>query len=163
MIKAIGLLAVFSSLLCGCASAPEKTQDADQLATAGLLLCKANEQCPIMAASWRSNDKSQLRIDVRLNSSYLYYDIKKITFIIDGKPLSYTPTQPTELQSISRLTPKRSSNHIIVPNSFLASFKNAKRIDVQIHTDHGIIKRAMYIDGKASSAYQNFINVYNAS
>ncbi|BBF78918.1 hypothetical protein URS_2946 [Acinetobacter ursingii] len=115
-----------------------------------------------MAASWNSGNKNQLRIDVRLNSSYLYYDIKKITFIVDGKHLSYTPTQPTELEYISRLEPKRSSNYIVVPSSFLKDFKNAKRIDVQISTDHGAIKRPMYIDGRASSAYQNFVGVYSS-
>ncbi|MDG9948005.1 hypothetical protein N7574_01510 [Acinetobacter ursingii] len=115
-----------------------------------------------MAASWNSGNKNQLRIDVRLNSSYLYYDIKKITFIVDGKHLSYTPAQPTELEYISRLEPKRSSNHIVVPSSFLNDFKNAKRIDVQISTDHGAIKRPMYIDGRASSAYQNFVGVYSS-
>ncbi|MCU4412578.1 hypothetical protein KTH71_00750 [Acinetobacter sp. WU_MDCI_Axc73] len=159
MKKIVGLMTALV-LLQGCTTVPETKSNTDRLATAGLLLCKPNEQCPIMAASWNSENKNQLRIDVRLNSSYLYYDIKKITFIVDGKHLSYTPTQPTELEYISRLEPKRSSNHVIVPSSFLNDFKNAKRIDVQINTDHGAIKRPMYIDGQASSAYQNFVNVY---
>ena len=162
MIKPIALMAVYASLLYGCANVPEATNNTDPLVTAGLLLCKPDEQCPIMAASWRVDNKSQLRIDVRLNSSYLYYDIKKVTFIVDGKHLSYKPAQPTQLQYINRLEPKRSSNYVIVPNSFLAEFKQAKRIDVQISTDHGVIKRPMYIDGKASSAYQNFVNVYSS-
>ena len=161
MKKIVGLMTAFI-LLHGCATIPENKSNTDRLATAGLLLCKPNEQCPIMAASWNSENKNQLRIDVRLNSSYLYYDIKKITFIVDGKHLSYTPTQPTELEYISRLEPKRSSNHIVVPSSFLNDFKNAKRIDVQISTDHGTIKRPMYIDGRASSAYQNFVGVYSS-
>lgn len=161
MKKIVGLMTAFI-LLHGCATVPENKSNTDRLATAGLLLCKPNEQCPIMAASWNSGNKNQLRIDVRLNSCYLYYDIKKITFIVDGKHLSYIPTQPTELEYISRLEPKRSSNHIVVPSSFLNDFKNAKRIDVQISTDHGAIKRPMYIDGRASSAYQNFVGVYSS-
>ena len=159
MKKTFGLITAFI-LLHGCASVPQNTSKTDRLATAGLLLCKPAEQCPVMAASWNSENKEQLRIDVRLNSNHLYYDIKQITFIVDGKRLSYIPPQPTELQYISRLQPKRSSNHIIVPNGFLNNFKNAKRIDVQIKTDYGSIKRPMYVDGQASSAYQNFVNAY---
>ncbi|MBK0062926.1 MULTISPECIES: hypothetical protein [unclassified Acinetobacter] len=161
MKKTLGFMAAFI-FLHGCTTVPESKTNTDRLATAGLLLCKPNEQCPVMAASWNSENKNQLRIDVRLNSSYLYYDIKKVTFIVDGKHLSYIPAQPTELQYISRLEPKRSSNHVVVPTSFLNDFKNAKRIDVQINTDHGAIKRPMYIDGQASSAYQNFVNVYSS-
>lgn len=96
MKKIVGLMTAFI-LLHGCATVPENKSNTDRLATAGLLLCKPNEQCPIMAASWNSGNKNQLRIDVRLNSSYLYYDIKKITFIVDGKHLSYTQHNPLNL------------------------------------------------------------------
>lgn len=150
-------------LLHGCATVPQDTAPPDDVATAGLLLCQPTEQCPIMSAHWNPENKSQLRIDVRLNSSYLYYDIKKVTFIVDGKHLSYKPKQPTVLRYVNRLEPRRSSNYIVVPSSFLSEFKNAKSIEVQINTDHGPIKRAMYKDGQQSSAYKNFIEVYNKS
>lgn len=86
-----------------------------------------------------------------------------MTFIVDGKHLSYKPKQPTVLRYVNRLEPRRSSNYIVVPSSFLSEFKNAKSIEVQINTDHGPIKRAMYKDGQQSSAYKNFIEVYNKS
>ncbi len=48
MKKIVGLMTAFI-LLHGCATVPENKSNTDRLATAGLLLCKPNEQCPIMA------------------------------------------------------------------------------------------------------------------
>ncbi|CAG68850.1 MULTISPECIES: hypothetical protein [Acinetobacter] len=160
------IFGLFTTILFlhGCATVPQESNTpTDDIATAGIPLCQPNEQCPILSARWNPENKDQLRINVRLNSSYLYYDIKKVIFIVDGKHLAYKPAQPTVLRSVSRLEPRRSSNYILVPSSFLTQFKNAKSIDIQINTDHGPIKRAMYKDGQQSSAYKNFIDVYNKS
>ena len=50
-----------------------------------------------------------------------------MTFIVDGKHLSYKPKQPTVLRYVNRLEPRRSSNYIVVPSSFYLNLK--RKID----------------------------------
>ena len=160
MNKFVGLILPLL-VLQGCASIPENKPEPDNMLVAGLLICQPNEQCPILAASWNPKVNDHLRVDVRLNSTYVYYDIQEVNFLVDGKRFAYRPNQPTELEYISRLDPKRSSAFITIPQSVLPQFENARRIDVLIQTDQGAIQRPMLIDGKASTAYTNFINVFH--
>ncbi|MDH0032068.1 MULTISPECIES: hypothetical protein [unclassified Acinetobacter] len=128
----------------------------DHLATAGSLNCKSNELCPNVVVEWDKQQKDKLKLDVVLNSTYEYYDMKGITFWIDGKSFNYGTSEKTEQKYINRLIPKRSSNVFVIPSLFLYEFKNANNVDLSIETDKGVIKRSVYTPTQKSTLYQNF-------
>ncbi|QER39796.1 hypothetical protein F2A31_08730 [Acinetobacter suaedae] len=128
----------------------------NHIATAGSLSCKANEICPNVVVQWDKQKKQQLKLDLSLTSSYDYYDIDQITFIVDGKSFNYIPIGKTQQKYINRLIPKRSSNTFTIPSSFLYEFKNAKNVDLAINTNKGVIKRSVYTPTQQSMLYHNF-------
>lgn len=147
--------------MSGCSTLPDSSTPAtlDNLATAGSLNCKANELCPNVFVEWDKQQKQQLRVETVLNSSYDYYDIKSITFLIDGRSFSYQPVGPTEQKNINRLIPRRSSNSFIVPSSFLYELRKAQNVELSIETDKGNIKRSVYTPNQQSTLYQNFVKL----
>ncbi|VXA53998.1 conserved hypothetical protein [Acinetobacter proteolyticus] len=135
------------------------TNSTGNLATAGSLNCKANELCPNVFVEWDKQHKEQLRIETVLNSSYDYYDIKGITFLIDDKAFAYKPVGPTQQKNINRLIPRRSSNSFIIPSTFLYELKKAQSVELSIETDRGNIKRSVYSPSQQSMLYHNFIKL----
>jgi len=146
-------------LISGCANV--QTTDAnttymDHLATAGSLVCKSNELCPNVVVEWDKEQKEKLRLDVALTSTYEYYDIKSLSFSVDGKTFNYAPVGKTEQKYINRLIPKRSSNTFILPSVFLYELRGSKNVDLSIETDKGTIKRNVYSPTVQSSLFKNF-------
>lgn len=161
MKKVIGLLC-FASIVSGCSNLQHQstpTTTLDHLATAGSLNCKSNEICPTVVVAWDKQTKEQLKIDVSLTSTYDYYDIKSISFSVDGKSFNYDAMTKTEQKYINRLIPRRSSNSFILPSSFLNELRSAQNIVLSISTDKGVIKRSVYTPTQHSPLYQNFVNL----
>lgn len=147
-------------VMSGCSTLPDSaTQSTGNLATAGSLNCKTNELCPNVFVEWDQQQKQQLRVETVLNSSYDYYDIKAITFLLDGKAFSYPATGPTQQKNINRLIPRRSSNSFIVPSSFLYEISKAQQVELSIETDKGNIQRSVYAPNQPSMLYQNFVKL----
>lgn len=159
MKKTLSLLSL-CIVMSGCSTLPDSSTNATgNLATAGSLNCKANELCPNVFVEWDQQQKQQLRVETVLNSSYDYYDIKAITFLIDGKAFSYPAAGPTQQKNINRLIPRRSSNSFIVPSLFLYELSKAQNVELSIETDKGNIKRSVYTPNQPSMLYQNFVKL----
>lgn len=159
MKKTLSLLSL-CIVMSGCATLPDSSANStDNLATAGSLNCKANELCPNVFVEWDKQYKEQLRVETVLNSSYDYYDIKSLTFLIDDKTFTYQPVGPTQQKDINRLIPRRSSNSFILPSTFLYELKKAKNVELSIETDKGNIKRSVYTPSQQSMLYHNFIKL----
>jgi hypothetical protein len=143
--------------LAGCATSSTQPQN---IASTGLLICAQNELCPAVKVTWNEQNRSNLKITAYLPSAKDDYDIQQFVFLIDQKPYSYAPTTTTTHEYINRMVPHRSSNYIVVPSSFLSTFKNAKDIELKLVTNKGNITRSVYRNGQQSSAYRAFINLY---
>ncbi|NCI78131.1 hypothetical protein [Acinetobacter kanungonis] len=143
--------------LAGCATSSTQPPN---IASTGLLICAQNELCPAVKVTWNEQERSHLKITAYLPSAKEDYDIQQFVFLIDQKPYSYTPAAATTHEYINRMVPHRSSNYIVVPSSFLSTFKNAKDIELKLVTNKGNITRPVYRNGQQSSAYRAFINLY---
>ncbi|MCH7357561.1 hypothetical protein MMP61_18665 [Acinetobacter sp. NIPH 1958] len=147
-------------VMSGCSTLPvSSVPSTDNLATAGSLTCKANELCPNVFVEWDKQHKAQLSVETVLNSSYDYYDIKGITFVVDGKAFAYKPIGPTKQKNINRLIPRRSSNSFVLPSTFLYELDKAKNVELSIETDKGNIKRSVYTPSQQSMLYHNFVKL----
>ncbi|CAM4169311.1 hypothetical protein MMP66_17505 [Acinetobacter dispersus] len=147
-------------VMSGCSTLPDSSATpTENLATAGSLTCKANELCPNVFVEWDKQHKEQLRVETVLNSSYDYYDIKGISFLIDDKTFAYKPVGPTQQKNINRLIPRRSSNSFILPSTFLYELKKAQNVELSIETDKGNIKRSVYTPSQQSMLYHNFVKL----
>lgn len=147
-------------VMSGCSTLPDSSAaSTENLATAGSLTCKTNELCPNVFVEWDKQHKEQLRVETVLNSSYDYYDIKGISFLIDDKTFAYTPVGPTQQKNINRLIPRRSSNSFILPSTFLYELKKAQNVEFSIETDKGNIKRSVYTPSQQSMLYHNFVKL----
>ncbi|WP_151869814.1 hypothetical protein [Acinetobacter sp. TUM15509] len=156
MKKTLSLLSL-CIVMNGCSTLPDtSTTSTGHLATAGSLNCKTNELCQNVFVEWDKQHKQQLSVETVLNSSYDYYDIKGITFFIDGKAFTYQPVGPTQQKNINRLIPRRSSNRFILPSTFLLELKKAQNVELSIETDKGNIKHSVYTPTQQSTLYQNF-------
>lgn len=146
-------LALISSIAClslvGCAgSYPER------VVTKGPLLCQANEICPELSMRWNEEKRNGFKITAEINNEN-QYDIKQFVFLVDGQPYIYSTIEAT------RHTGSVSTNSIIVPVSFLNSFRNGKEISLKLVTDKGDIERPILTaDGHQSSAYLTFLKGY---
>ncbi|MCU4582248.1 hypothetical protein KTJ32_14730 [Acinetobacter gyllenbergii] len=159
MKKTLSLLSL-CIVMSGCATLPDSSASSTgNLATAGSLNCKANELCPNVFVEWDKQHKEQLRVETVLNSSYDYYDIKSLTFLIDDKAFTYQPVGPTQQKDINRLIPRRSSNSFVLPSTFLYELKKAQNVELLIETDKGNIKRSVYTPSQQSMLYHNFIKL----
>lgn len=143
--------------LVGCATSSTQPQN---IASTGLLICAQNELCPAVKVTWNEQNRSNLKVTAYLPSAKDDYDIQQFVFLIDQKTYSYAPTAATTHEYISRMVPHRSSNYIVVPSSFLSTFKNAKDIELKLVTNKGNITRPVYRNGQQSAAYRAFINLY---
>ncbi|MCH7336853.1 hypothetical protein [Acinetobacter sp. NIPH 2699] len=156
MKKVLCLLSI-AVIASGCTSLQTPpTTTIDHLATAGSLHCKTNEICPNVVVEWDKQQKDQLKVDVALTSTYQYYDITGITFLVDGKSFNYLPTEKTQQKYINKLIPKRSSNTFVLPSLFLYELRNAKNVALSIETDKGVIQRSVYTPTQSSTLFQNF-------
>lgn len=148
-------LALISALvvLTGCAgSYPER------VVTKGPLICATDEICPELALRWNDEKRNGFKITADVNDT-IQHDIKQLNFIVDGQPYVYSTIQPTQYATVAGVT--NSSNFIIVPVSFLNSFRDAKQIDLKIVTANGEVTRPiLQADGQKSSAYLTFIKGY---
>lgn len=142
----------------GCATSSTQPQN---IASTGLLICAQNELCPAVKVAWNEQNRSNLKVTAYLPSAKDDYDIQQFVFLIDQKTYSYVPAAATTHEYIGRMVPHRSSNYIVVPSSFLSTFKNAKDIELKLVTDKGNITRPVYRNGQQSSAYHAFINLYH--
>ena len=88
-----------------------------------------------MLVEWDKKQNHKLSLETVLISSYNYYDIKSITFLVDDKAFSYKPTGLTQQKSINQLIPRHSLNSFILPRSFLEEINEAKNIEISIETD----------------------------
>lgn len=139
------------ALLTGCAgSYPER------VVTKGPLICDATEVCPELAMRWIDEKRDGFKIVAEI-SNPTKYNIKQFVFLVDGQPYTYSTINAT--QYIEQV----SSNSIIVPVSFLNSFRNGKEISLKLVTDQGDIERAILkADGQKSSAYLTFLKGYTS-
>ncbi len=137
------------ALFTGCAgSYPER------VVTKGPLICEAAEVCPELAMRWIDEKRDGFKITAEINQP-TKYDIKQFVFLVDGQPYEYSTVNPTQY------TEQVSSNSIIVPVSFLNSFRNGKEISLKLVTDQGEIDRPILkADGQKSSAYLTFLKGY---
>lgn len=149
-------LALISSivLLTGCvASLPER------VVTKGPLICQANEICPELSMLWNDEKRNGFKITAEINTP-VQLNITQMDFIIDGQNYVYSTIQATQFSTKDEV--KTSSNSIIVPVSFLNSFRDAKQIDLKLVTDKGNIERPILTsDGHKSSAYLTFLKGYS--
>ncbi len=158
--KKILFLLCFYVIISGCSSLSQSTKPSiDGLSVAGSLNCKSNEICPIVLVEWDKKQNHKLSLETVLISSYNYYDIKSITFLVDDKAFSYKPTGLTQQKSINQLIPRHSLNSFILPRSFLEEINEAKNIEISIETDKGNIKRSVYSETQKSMLYLNFIKL----
>ncbi|MBP7880751.1 MAG: hypothetical protein KAZ75_04595 [Acinetobacter sp.] len=158
MKKTLCLLSI-AVMTSGCTSlqnSPTTTATLDHLATAGSLICKSNEICPNVIVEWDKQQKEQLKVDVALTSTYQYYDITSMTFLVDGKSFKYRPTEKTQQKYISKLIPKHSANTFVLPSSFLYELRGAKNVELSIETDQGMIQRSVYTPTQSSTLSKNF-------
>lgn len=148
-------LALISSivLLTGCvASLPER------VVTKGPLICQADEICPELSMLWNDEKRNGFKITAEINNPE-QFNITQMNFIIDGQDYVYSTIQTT--QFTKQETTTTSSNSIVVPVSFLNSFRDAKQIDLKIVTDKGNIERPILTTaGHKSSAYLTFLKGY---
>lgn len=137
------------ALLTGCAgSYPER------VVTKGPLICETGDVCPELAVRWIDEKRDGFKITAEINHP-TPYDIKQFVFLVDGQPYTYSTIHPT--QRIEQV----SSNSIIVPVSFLNSFRSGKDISLKLVTDQGEIERpVLTADGQKSSAYLTFLKGY---
>lgn len=150
-------LALISALvlMTGCAgSYPER------VVTKGPLICTADQVCPQLALGWNEEERKGFKITAEINDS-LQYEIKQLSFIVDGQPYTYSTIMPTKYVK-QQDTLQTSSNSIYVPVSFLNSFRNAKAIDLKLVTNQGEITRPILKEnGEKSSAYLTFQKGYS--
>lgn len=144
----LALVATFA-LFTGCAgSYPER------VVTKGPLICETGEICPELAMRWNDEKRDGFKIVAEINNP-TKYDIKQFEFLVDGQPYTYSTINATQYNE------QISSNSIIVPVSFLNSFRNGKEISLKLITDQGDIERSILkADGQQSSAYLTFLKGY---
>ena len=152
--KKLSVLIIGTVLMSGCTTAPPT----EVSATRGLLICEPNSICPIVKVKWNEQDKSTLKVDVTLENPTTSYDIQRIVFDNGQKTQSFKPTEATRQQFI--LSNYRSSSTILTPVNIMAELTGTDSISMQIITDKGSIRRYIYHDGQASSAYRQFIQAY---
>ncbi len=146
-------LALISSLACvtlvGCAgSYPER------VVTKGPLICEANEVCPELSMRWKDEIRDGFKITAEINNP-TKYEIKQFVFLVDGQAYTYSTLNTTQF------TNQVSSNSILVPVSFLNSFRSGKEISLKLVTDQGDVERSILkADGQKSSAYLTFLKGY---
>ena len=129
-----------------------------KIVTKGPLICAANEVCPELAMRWIDEKRNGFKVTAEITNPE-QYDIKQFNFIIDGQPYTYSTITPTEYSA--KESSKTSSNSIMVPVSFLNSFRNAKDIELKLITDKGEISRPIIkANGEKSSAYMTFLKGY---
>lgn len=152
--KKLSFLIVGTVLMTGCTTAPPTELNA----TRGLLICEPNSICPVIKVKWNEQDKSTLKVDISLDNPSTYYDIQRIVFDNGQKTQSFKPTDATRQQFI--LANYRSTATILTPVNIMADLTGTNAISMRIITDKGSISRYIYQDGKASSAYRQFIQAY---
>lgn len=146
-------LALISSLTClalvGCAgSYPER------VVTKGPLICEANEVCPELSMRWKDEVRDGFKITAEINNP-TKYDIKQFVFLVDGQAYTYSTLDSSKFEN------QVSSNSILVPVSFLNSFRSGKEISLKLVTDQGDVERSILkADGQKSSAYLTFLKGY---
>ena len=142
-------------LLTACA-----TSNPLKVVTKGPLICESNEVCPELAMRWNEEKRDGFKVTAEINNPE-QYDIQQFVFRVDGQPYTYSTISPTQYNTEN--SANVSSNSIIVPVSFLNSFRNAKEISLKIVTDKGDIERPILkADGQKSSAYLTFLKGYNS-
>lgn len=150
-------LALLSSVLLLTACA---TPNSLKVVTKGPLICEANEVCPELAMRWNEEKRDGFKITADIKNAE-QYNIQQFVFTVDGQPYAYSTIAATENTTLENGS-KLSSNYIIVPVSFLNSFRNGKEISLKLMTDKGDIERPLLkADGQKSSAYLTFIKGYS--
>ena len=157
MKKIMGLM-LGTLLISGCAALPE----GDSVGTRGLLLCEANEVCPTVLVSWNEQKKDLLDMKISLNSVNTYYEINRVNFSNGQKTLSFDPAAATQQEVI--LGMYRSRAIVTVPVKLMAELSSGSKenlgITMSLETNKGVITRYVLKDGKESSLYQQFKEVY---
>lgn len=150
----LALTSALALLLSACAgSYPEQ-----RVVTKGPLICAADEVCPEIAMRWNDEKRNGFKITAEIKNPE-QYDIKKMSFLIDGQPYDYSTIEATQYSAEDQN--KISTNSIVVPVSFLNSFRSAKEIDLKLVTDKGdILRPVLKADGHKSSAYLTFLKGY---
>ncbi|WP_353172757.1 hypothetical protein [Acinetobacter rudis] len=145
-----------SALMLG-ACAHQQTAPTAQNATKGILLCELGELCPVIKVNWNAEDKSQVQLHIYLDNPASYYDIKAVVF--NNGQISYAYKPSSTNQEFTRGF-YRSGVTIDTPPNLMAKLKGTPAASMNIITDKGEIKRYIYKDGKASSAYAQFVQAY---
>ena len=107
---------------------------------------------------WNQEKRDGFKVSAEINSPE-QYNIQEFIFTVDGQPYTYSTIAATEF-STGKNQETISTNHIIVPVSFLNSFRNSKEINLKLVTDKGAIERPVLKNGQQSSAYIAFIKTY---
>lgn len=144
-------------MLSGCASTPTDPSK-QNVGTMGLLICAANELCPVVTVSWNESNKELLKLKMHLSSTYKKYEIQKVVFTNGQKSQSFDVTGPTEHDYL--LGANRSINYVLAPVNLMGTLKGTAFIKMDIYTDQGIISRYVLKDGVSAPILDEFKKVY---
>lgn len=152
ILKSLGLLMVIGTL-----GACQTTLPPTQYSTIGLLICEANELCPVVSVSWNDQAQDVVGIKVSLDSIQQNYDIQKISFSNGSQQFIYMPTEKTVNSIFFGM--HRSQNNFNLPKSMILDLKG-EQVSMSVHTDQGTLLRYIYKDGKESLIYQQLKSIH---
>ncbi|WP_257225731.1 MULTISPECIES: hypothetical protein [unclassified Acinetobacter] len=87
--------------------------------------------------------------------------MNEISFVIDGKVLSYPAIGQTNYGRLDNSNVIDSSNTVMIPDTVLKQFCDAKDIAVIMNTNQGEIAHYMLKNQKSSDAYRLFLRAYS--
>lgn len=143
--------------MTGCASTPPTANTA----TRGLLICQANELCPIVTVAWNESSKDRLKVKMSLNSTYTKYNIQKVILTDGVNKHSFNVTDLTEMDVA--FGANRSRNSVIIPVSIMDDFNGSKEVKMEIYTDQGVISRYVLKDKVKAPVFEELLKVYKKS
>lgn len=127
--------------------------------TRGQLLCEAGQKCPELAIDWQKN-KGEYALSLH-SYDQQQLDMSEISFVIDGKVLSYPAIGQTNYRRLDNSNVIDSSNTVMIPDAVLKQFRDAKNIAVIMNTNQGEIAHYMLKNQKSSDAYRLFLRAYS--
>lgn len=159
MMKKLWYIPLSALLIAGCASNPNNANS--NVGTQGLLICQPSEICPIVTVAWNEAHKDILKVKVSLNSAYTKYNIEKVVFSDGVKSHSFNVIGPTEIDFAFKAN--RSRNSVLVPVNMMVDFRGSGNVFMEIHTDHGLIKRYIVKDNVKAPVFEELSKYYKVN
>lgn len=155
---------ILLTFLIGCSSAPvnyetrTSTSKFDGVVSKGsvpaLVDCNEwKEECPVITLIHRSNLPNQIGVGIEINSIVKYYNLRQLSFNIDGDIITLSNPGLTDFKSHTNI--RTSSAMFVTDLVLLDKIKKGNRIWIKVSTiSDGAFERSILDNGKQSRAYK---------